>query len=41
MKIDYWFSDASGAIQPVTSAVLNAPQTVSDHYPVQATFVIP
>jgi endonuclease/exonuclease/phosphatase family metal-dependent hydrolase len=41
MKIDYWFSDASGAIQPVTSAVLNAPQSVSDHYPVQATFVIP
>jgi endonuclease/exonuclease/phosphatase family metal-dependent hydrolase len=41
MKIDYWFSDASGAIQPVASAVLNAPQTVSDHYPIQATFVVP
>jgi endonuclease/exonuclease/phosphatase family metal-dependent hydrolase len=41
MKLDYWFSDASGAIQPQTSAVLNAPQSVSDHYPVQATFVIP
>jgi endonuclease/exonuclease/phosphatase family metal-dependent hydrolase len=41
MKIDYWFSDASGAIQPVTSAVLSGPQSVSDHYPIQATFVIP
>ena len=41
MKIDYWFSDASGAIQPISSAVLNAPQSVSDHYPIQATFLIP
>jgi endonuclease/exonuclease/phosphatase family metal-dependent hydrolase len=41
MQIDYWFSDASGAIQPVTSTVVNAPQSVSDHYPIQATFVIP
>ena len=41
MKIDYWFSDASGGIQPISSAVLNAPQSVSDHYPIQATFLIP
>jgi endonuclease/exonuclease/phosphatase family metal-dependent hydrolase len=41
MKIDYWFSDASGAIQPISSTVLNAPQSVSDHYPIQATFLIP
>src|SRR5262245_3250798 len=41
MKIDYWFSDASGAIQPVTSAVLSGPQSVSDHFPIQATFVVP
>jgi endonuclease/exonuclease/phosphatase family metal-dependent hydrolase len=41
MKLDYWFSDASGAIQPISSAVLNAPQSVSDHYPIQATFLIP
>jgi endonuclease/exonuclease/phosphatase family metal-dependent hydrolase len=41
MKIDYWFSDASGVIQPVSSAVMNAPQSVSDHYPIQATFLIP
>jgi len=41
MKIDYWFSDASGAIQPISSAVINGPQSISDHYPVQATFLIP
>jgi endonuclease/exonuclease/phosphatase family metal-dependent hydrolase len=40
MKIDYWFSDASGGIQPISSAVLNAPQSVSDHFPIQATFLI-
>jgi endonuclease/exonuclease/phosphatase family metal-dependent hydrolase len=41
MKIDYWFYDAASGVQPVTSAVMNAPQSVSDHYPIQATFVIP
>jgi endonuclease/exonuclease/phosphatase family metal-dependent hydrolase len=40
MKIDYWFSDASGGIQPMSSAVL-ASQGVSDHFPIQATFLIP
>ena len=40
MKIDYWFSDASGRAQAISSAVLNGAQSVSDHYPIQATFVI-
>jgi len=40
MKIDYWFGDASGRAQPVSSAVLNGAQSVSDHYPIQATFLI-
>jgi endonuclease/exonuclease/phosphatase family metal-dependent hydrolase len=40
MKIDYWFSDAGGRVQPVTSSVVLAPQSVSDHFPVQATFLV-
>jgi endonuclease/exonuclease/phosphatase family metal-dependent hydrolase len=40
MKLDYWFSDAGGRAQPTQSYVVNGPQSVSDHYPIQATFVI-
>jgi endonuclease/exonuclease/phosphatase family metal-dependent hydrolase len=40
MKLDYWFSDAGGRAQPAQSYVVNGPQSVSDHYPIQATFVI-
>jgi endonuclease/exonuclease/phosphatase family metal-dependent hydrolase len=40
MKLDYWHSDASGAIQPLTSWVLFG-ASGSDHYPVHATFQIP
>jgi endonuclease/exonuclease/phosphatase family metal-dependent hydrolase len=40
MKLDYWFSDAGGRAQPTQSYVVNGPQSVSDHFPIQATFVI-
>jgi endonuclease/exonuclease/phosphatase family metal-dependent hydrolase len=40
MKLDYWFSDAGGRAQPTQSYVVNGPQSVSDHYPIQATFVV-
>jgi endonuclease/exonuclease/phosphatase family metal-dependent hydrolase len=40
MRLDYWFSDASGAAQPVEESVVTWTGDVSDHYPVQATFVI-
>ena len=40
MKIDYWFSDAGGRAQPIQSAVLTGPQSVSDHNPLQASFLI-
>jgi endonuclease/exonuclease/phosphatase family metal-dependent hydrolase len=40
MKIDYWFSDAGGRAQPIQSAVLTGPQSVSDHNPIQASFLI-
>jgi endonuclease/exonuclease/phosphatase family metal-dependent hydrolase len=40
MKLDYWFSDAGGRAQPAQSYVVSGSQSVSDHYPLQATFVI-
>jgi endonuclease/exonuclease/phosphatase family metal-dependent hydrolase len=40
MKIDYWFSDAGGRAQPVSSQVIYGTGSISDHYPVQTTFVI-
>jgi len=40
MKIDYWFTDASGRAQPNSSQVYYGSGSVSDHYPVQTTFVI-
>jgi endonuclease/exonuclease/phosphatase family metal-dependent hydrolase len=40
MKLDYWFSDAGGRAQPVQSYVVNGPQSISDHDPLQATFII-
>jgi len=39
MKLDYWLSDSGGRAQPIQSAVLNS-QGVSDHSPLQASFVI-
>jgi len=40
MKLDYWFADASGGARPTSTAVVTSTGSTSDHYPVQATFVI-
>lgn len=40
MKLDYWFSDAGGRAQPTSTSVVTSTGSASDHYPVQATFVI-
>jgi endonuclease/exonuclease/phosphatase family metal-dependent hydrolase len=40
MKIDYWFSDAGGRALPVSSQVVYGTGSLSDHYPVQTTFLI-
>jgi endonuclease/exonuclease/phosphatase family metal-dependent hydrolase len=40
MRIDYWFSDVGGRAQPVSANVVNWTGDFSDHYPVQASFVI-
>ncbi|HEY7291784.1 MAG TPA: endonuclease/exonuclease/phosphatase family protein [Vicinamibacterales bacterium] len=40
MKLDYWFSDAGGRAQPTSTAVVTSTGAESDHYPVQATFLI-
>ena len=40
MKIDYWFSDASGRATAQTSFVNSATGGVSDHLPVEATFLV-
>jgi endonuclease/exonuclease/phosphatase family metal-dependent hydrolase len=40
MKLDYWFSDSGGRAQPTFTMVVTSTGTVSDHYPVQATFNI-
>jgi len=40
MKLDYWFADAGGRAQPVSSQVYYGALSLSDHLPVQTTFVI-
>jgi len=40
MKLDYWFSDASMRATPVTSVINTGTGSVSDHYPVEATFIV-
>jgi len=40
MKIDYWFSDATGRASAQSSAVDYDNWGVSDHYPIAATFVV-
>jgi endonuclease/exonuclease/phosphatase family metal-dependent hydrolase len=40
MKIDYWFSDASMRALPISSVVNSGTGSVSDHYPVEATFLV-
>jgi len=40
MKLDYWFADPSGRAVPQTSEVVYSTGGVSDHYPIQATFLI-
>ena len=40
MKLDYWFTDASMKAQPVSSEVITSTGSVSDHWPVRATFLI-
>jgi endonuclease/exonuclease/phosphatase family metal-dependent hydrolase len=40
MKLDYWFTDAGRRAEPMSSQVFYASHSVSDHYPVQTTFVI-
>jgi endonuclease/exonuclease/phosphatase family metal-dependent hydrolase len=40
MKLDYWFSDASGRATAQTSNVQQNTGQVSDHLPVQATFLV-
>jgi endonuclease/exonuclease/phosphatase family metal-dependent hydrolase len=41
MKLDFWFADASGIAQPISSAVETSTGTVSDHYPLATIFRIP
>jgi endonuclease/exonuclease/phosphatase family metal-dependent hydrolase len=38
MKIDYWFADLSGKAKATSTAVVTSP-SLSDHYPLGATFV--
>src|SRR5262245_51482753 len=40
MRLDYWFSDSGGRAQPVYENVVTWTGDTSDHYPVQATFVV-
>jgi len=40
MKLDYWFSDASMRATPTTSVINTGTGSVSDHYPVEATFLV-
>ena len=41
MKLDYLFTDASLKAKPGASVVVTSTGTVSDHFPVLATFQIP
>src|SRR5215472_9231940 len=40
MRLDYWFSDVSGGLLPIYEQVVTWADDISDHYPLQATFVI-
>jgi endonuclease/exonuclease/phosphatase family metal-dependent hydrolase len=40
MKIDYWFTDASKHANPVSSQVYLGSGSISDHRPVQTTFLL-
>jgi endonuclease/exonuclease/phosphatase family metal-dependent hydrolase len=40
MKIDYWFEDAAGRAAVQSTAVITSTGSISDHYPVRATFKI-
>jgi endonuclease/exonuclease/phosphatase family metal-dependent hydrolase len=40
MKLDYWFADVSGKAQPNWSSVVTTTGTMSDHYPVIASFKV-
>ena len=40
MKLDYWFADAGGRGEPVSSQVVYGGVYLSDHLPIQTTFVI-
>jgi endonuclease/exonuclease/phosphatase family metal-dependent hydrolase len=40
MKLDYWLADWSGRAQPQSSQVISWTGWISDHLPLQATFVI-
>ncbi len=40
MKIDYWFGDSGGRATPTESRVVTSTGSVSDHYPLLATFVV-
>jgi endonuclease/exonuclease/phosphatase family metal-dependent hydrolase len=40
MKLDYWFSDASMRATPISSFINTGTGSVSDHYPVYATFSV-
>jgi endonuclease/exonuclease/phosphatase family metal-dependent hydrolase len=39
-KLDYWFSDVTGEAQPNWSLVITSTGTISDHFPLQASFTI-
>ena len=39
-KLDYWFADAAGKAKPNWSSVITTTGTVSDHFPLQATFTV-
>jgi endonuclease/exonuclease/phosphatase family metal-dependent hydrolase len=40
MKLDYWFSDVSGRATAQTSVVNTSTGWVSDHMPLQTTFLV-
>jgi hypothetical protein len=40
MKLDYWFADAGGRAQAQSTQVYYGSGSISDHLPVQTTFVI-
>jgi endonuclease/exonuclease/phosphatase family metal-dependent hydrolase len=40
MHLDYWFDDYSGLIQPAWATVDQSAGTLSDHFPVQASYTV-